>query len=116
MSRRNDGAERGRTGESAPECSFLSLFGDKVLGRVLARKVCDLDENGSHYDVCRSLIDPSVHAWAFAWGMAFALTKPEWAFQVMNEFHPGWQDPDGEGQWPLQIDEAVHQNPAQGYL
>jgi hypothetical protein len=95
---------------------FLRLYGDTVLGRVLSRKVCDLDREGGHYDVCRSITNPTVHAWAFAWGMAFGLSKPEWAAQVLSEFNPGWQSPSGEGEWPLQIDDAIRHNPAEGHL
>ncbi|MEX2599790.1 MAG: hypothetical protein WD533_09070 [Dehalococcoidia bacterium] len=101
---------------SSHDCAFIRLYGDTVLGRTLSRKVCDMDRDGGHYAVCRSIAAPDIHAWAFAWGMAFALSKPEWAFEVLNEFHPGWRDPNGEGQWLFQIDDVVWSNAMEGFL
>lgn len=103
-------------GDPRPDCRFWHLFGNTILGRLLSNKVCDLDRDGGHYGVCEAITNPSAHAWAFAWGMAFALSKPEWAFEVLSEFYPEWQDQAAQDDWLAQIEEFVRRFPVERYL
>lgn len=99
---------------SQHDCEFLKLFGDSVLGRMLADQHCNDSRSGFGEGFCKTgIVDPMQYSWAFAWGMAFALRQPEWARSVLSEFHPSWQDPDGHGEWPPRIDSLVSDHPTE---
>ena len=102
------------TAEHAAVCEFLALFGRSTLGRVLADQNCDLSREPDPNEpigTCQGpAIDAMEYTWAFAWGMAYALQKPEWAHFVMSEFSTSWS----RKEWAGVIDELVARHAVSG--